>query len=157
MVATVCPKDKLYDEIVSAHTSHFSPKPLFVAERDQQTGESVALYKTELRRLSLQCRFNVILTKHFATGWFVDYGMRAISEFVGEAHLTLAKAMDIAQGGESAECKAKSFKNPEVVVQNVVSYTKGAETRTPCYRCDRPNHVPPTAGCERLNAINVAS
>ena len=61
--------------------------------------------------------------------------------------------MDIAQGREAAEHIAKSFKKPEVVIQKVISSTKGAETRAPCYGCGRPNK---TAGSERLDAITVA-
>ena len=80
-----------------------------------------------------------ILTKHFAT----VYGLRNEStqrSLLGEADLILANVMDIAQGREAAKPNAKSFKNPEVIVQNVVSCTKGAETRTQCYWCGRPKH-----------------
>ena len=67
--------------------------------------------------------------------------MRALRQsLLGEADLSLAKAMDTAKGREAAERNAKSFKNQEVVVQKVVSSTKGAETWISCYRCGRPNH-----------------
>ena len=97
--------------------SHFSPNPLFIAERfhfyrhDQQTGESVTVYMLSFAVLALQ-------------GWLIC-GLRNESTqriLLGEADLTLAKTMDIAQGREADECNAKSLKNQGVVVLKVVSY-----------------------------------
>ena len=34
----------------------------------------------------------------------------------------------------------RRFKDLEVVVEKVISSTNGAEIRTPCYHCGRPNH-----------------
>ena len=57
-----------------------------------------------------------------------------------EVDFTLTNAKDIAEGREAAERNGKSSKNQDMVVQKVTSSTKGAETRIPCYHCDRPNH-----------------
>ena len=59
----------------------------------------------------------------------VDQNANTQRSLLGEADLTLVKAMDISQGGEAAERNTKSFKNPEVIVQKVVFSTNGAETR----------------------------
>ena len=83
----------------------------------------------------------------------MDYTQRSL---LGEADITLAKALDIAQGREAAERNAKSFKNPEVVVQKVVSSTKGAETHHAIVVANQIT-IPKTAGSERLNAVTVAS
>ena len=39
------------------------------------------------------------------------------------------KAMDLAQGREAAQCNAKSFKNPEVVVQKIGPLLKELKQR----------------------------
>ena len=75
---------------------------------------------------------------------------------LGKADLNLSKTMDIAQRREAAECNAL-IKNPEMVIQKVVSFTKGAETRTLCYCCGRPDHNAKDSGFACLNAITSAS
>ena len=61
------PKDKTYAELREALLSHFSPKPLIIAERlrsykgCQKEGESVADYVITLKRLSATCDFGEFL------------------------------------------------------------------------------------------------
>ena len=70
----------------------------------------------ELLRLSLLCRFNPyldqILCDRLVCGLRNDTTQRSL---LGEADLTLAKAIDLAQEREGAECNEKLFKNLEVV------------------------------------------
>ena len=95
--------------------SHFSPNPIFIAERfhfyrhDQQIGESVTVYMLSFAVLALRGR--------------LICGLRNKSNqqsLLGEADLTLAKTMDIAQGRESDECNAKSLKNQGLVLLKAV-------------------------------------
>ncbi|CAB4015953.1 Hypothetical predicted protein [Paramuricea clavata] len=57
------PADKNFDEIVSTLQKHLSPKPLEIAERfrfykrNQQEGESILSYITELKKLTTHCNF----------------------------------------------------------------------------------------------------
>ena len=61
LLAPVSPKDKSYDG--NSVFSHFSPKPLSIAEcfhfYRRTREEPVAMYKAELHRLSLRCRLGV--------------------------------------------------------------------------------------------------
>ena len=99
------PEDKPYNEIVPALISVFPPKSLLIAEcfhfykRVQRTGESVAMYMAELRRLSLHCRFDAYhdqaLRDRLVCGLRNESTQRSL---LVEAYLSLAKVMDIAQG-----------------------------------------------------------
>ena len=61
------PKDKNLNELKDALKQHFSPAPLEIAERyrfhkrDQASGETVATYLAELRRLARYCNFGASL------------------------------------------------------------------------------------------------
>ena len=71
------------------------------------TGESVGEYMAELLRLSLLCRFNVYLEQALRDR--LAFGLRnenTLRSLLGEADLTLAKAMDIAQGRVAAKRNA---------------------------------------------------
>jgi len=62
-------KDKDFDELVSTLKGHFEPKPVISADRfnfdrcQQAKGESVAEYISELRKLTLHCKFGSYLNK----------------------------------------------------------------------------------------------
>ena len=67
LLAPASPKDKSFKEIVDTLKAHFEPKPLVIAERfhfhrqNQNSGESVAMYVAELRRLATHCAFEAYL------------------------------------------------------------------------------------------------
>ena len=69
LLAPASPKDKSFKEIVDTLKAHFEPKPLVIAERfhfhrwnqNQNSGESVAMYVAELRRLATHCVFEAYL------------------------------------------------------------------------------------------------
>jgi len=62
-------KDKGFDELVSTLKGHFELKLLIIAERfnfhrcQQAKGESVAEYISELRKLTLHCKFGSYLNE----------------------------------------------------------------------------------------------
>ena len=61
------PATKSYAELIAALKGHLSPKPLVIAERyrfhkrDQRSGETIAQYTAELRRLARYCEFGAHL------------------------------------------------------------------------------------------------
>ena len=63
LLAPARPQDKTYDELVAALRAHYAPKPMVIAERfhfhrrNQHSGESIAEYVAELRKLALHCEF----------------------------------------------------------------------------------------------------
>ena len=67
LLAPDLPQTKTYGELVEKLKTHYSPKPMVIAEcfhfhrRAQKLGESVADYLAELRRLSLPCEFGTYL------------------------------------------------------------------------------------------------
>ena len=67
LVAPNNPMDKTFDEIIAKLTEHYDPKPLIIVERyhfhkrNQASGESIAEYVAELRRLAAKCNFGTHL------------------------------------------------------------------------------------------------
>ena len=67
LVAPASPKQKTYTELKDALSAHFSPKPLFIAERyrfhkrEQLPRESIATYVAELSRFARHCNFGTNL------------------------------------------------------------------------------------------------
>ena len=57
-----------------------------------------------------------------------------------EVDLKLKKAVEIAQGMETAERNTKSLKPRLPVVQTVTA--SGGDSKVPCFRCGRPYHSP---------------
>ena len=137
------PQNRSYDNIMDALKKHYEPKPLVMAElfhfqrRNQATGESIADYVAELRRLSAHCKFGDYLDQALCDRLVCSLCAESIQKrLLTEADLTLKKALELAQGMEAADRNAKSLKTPETSVQ------KGAGSSTPCYRCGRSNHNP---------------
>ena len=67
LLAPEKPSTKTFTELKAALQCHFDPKPLIIAERFychrrcQQSGESIAEYIAELRRLATNCEFREYL------------------------------------------------------------------------------------------------
>ena len=67
LLAPANPIEQSLEDIVAVLTAHFEPKPLIVVERyyfhkrEQASGESVADYVAELRRLASKCKFENVL------------------------------------------------------------------------------------------------
>lgn len=61
------PKDKSFVEVKELLISHYSPKPILVAERakfhcrNQHESKTVAQFVVELKRLTLKCEFGTFL------------------------------------------------------------------------------------------------
>ena len=67
LLAPELPKDKSFDELKELLVSHYSPKPILIAERykfhrrNQHESETVAQFVVELKRLALKCEFGTFL------------------------------------------------------------------------------------------------
>ena len=67
LVALEDQKEKSYTDMAKLVEEHFKPKPSVIAERfkfnsrDQQQGETISVFLTELRRLSENCKFGATL------------------------------------------------------------------------------------------------
>ena len=67
LLAPESPKDKSFVEVKELLISHYSPKPILVAERvkfhcrHQHESKTVAQFVVELKRLALKCEFGTFL------------------------------------------------------------------------------------------------
>ena len=159
LVAPDNPKDKTYDELVEKLRSHFEPKPLVIAERFnfyrrvQATGETVADFVAALRQLSAKCEFGTFLDQAIRDKFVCGLRSEAIQrKLLTEDGLTTARAVEIAQGMESATTKVREIKESASAQVNKVSNhrvrrntSEGGATpaKTPnrtqqaCYHCGR--------------------
>ncbi|KAK0146585.1 Triadin [Merluccius polli] len=103
------PGAKSYEAIVATLATHFSPKPLVIAERlrfhkrNQEEGESVAVFVAALRRLAEHCEFGAVLNDTIRDR--LVCGMRceaAQKRLLTESALTLDHAMEISVSMELA-------------------------------------------------------
>ncbi len=136
------PSDKTFDQLVSTLKRHFEPKPLIIAERfyfhkrSQNIGESVSEYVAELRRLTTHCQYGTHLTEALRD-WLVS-GIRDAhtqKKLLTVEPLTLAQAIDIAQGEEAVERNSRALKGTEPTVNMVTK-----SVAKPCYRCGNTSH-----------------
>eukprot|EP00731_Ephydatia_muelleri_P014893 Em0008g613a len=119
LLAPTKPKDKSFAELVEVLSRHFEPKPIIIAERfrfhrrDQKSGESIAVFLSELRRLAAHCSFGAFLEEalrdRLVCGVTNDTIQRRL---LTEADLTLNRAFEIAQGMEAAMGFCEGIKNP---------------------------------------------
>ena len=58
------PRDESLDDLIKTMEDHFEPVPIIIAERfqfykrDQKSGETIADFVAELRRLATNCKFS---------------------------------------------------------------------------------------------------
>ncbi|XP_037528183.1 uncharacterized protein LOC119405417 [Rhipicephalus sanguineus] len=170
LVAPKSPGEVPYEEIVQTLAAHYDPRPSELycrckfQRRDQQPGESIAVYVAALRKLAADCNFGVgalpaaeatATTAAATTALPLDimlrdrFGCSIRNELVqqrlfAERDLTFQKAFDLAERAESAALQQKSIKlETEKLEVHKTSHKKGGakgEQHTPrkahCYRCD---------------------
>ena len=110
LLRSLTAQDKSYEDLVSALTTHFQPKPIVIAERfhfyrrNQAVGESLAQYIAELRRLATHCAFGEQLNDALRDRLVCGLRSESIQKrLLTEDNLTFAKAYDLAQGMEAAD------------------------------------------------------
>jgi len=150
LLAPTKPQDKSFDELATTLTTHFEPKPIVITERfhfhrrNQASGESVAEYVAELRRLATHCQFGEYLNEALRDRLVCGIRNTGIQKrLLSEAELSLKKAIELSQAFEAAEKNAKDMQAPQtegaIQQMNKTDFTK---PKKPCYRCGRGVHKP---------------
>ena len=150
LLAPVLPREKSFVELLRVLKKHFDPQPLVIGERfhfyqrSQKTGESIADFVADLRRLSIKCEFGEFLYQALRDRFVCGVKSESLQKkLLTEADLTIKRAQEIGQSIESAERSARDLKvdttprmmEPESV--NLATSTRTPVSREPCYRCGR--------------------
>ena len=126
LLAPELPKDKSFDELKGLLVSHYSPKPILIAERykfhrrNQHESETVAQFVVELKRLALKCEFGTFLEDALRDRLFC--GLKSVQiqkKLLAERDLTLKKAFETAQSMELAN--KEDFRDTSVPVDDTVN------------------------------------
>ena len=98
----------------------------------------MAEYDAALRKLAVMCEFKA----------YLEEGLPLRSEAIqcwlfSEPKLTLAKAMELAQGMEATDHSSRRLKGQELHFKKVI-VIPGKPYNSPqlCYRCEKSNHFP---------------
>ena len=156
LAAPTKPGELTYEDVVDKLEAHFKPKPIIIAEcfrfykRNQESGEKVANYLAELRRLAATCEFKTFLNEALRDKFVCGLNSEAVQRrLLVEAGLTLDKAFEMAQGMEAAAVDVKQFHtktaNTETDGTNVRKINTNSQrkpSQTVCYRCLGTGHSP---------------
>ena len=143
------PDSKSFGQLAQTLRTHYEPKPLVIAERsyfhsrNQKATASIAEYVAELRRLATHCEFgdylDDALRDRLVCG-LLHSGMQR--RLLSEANLSLAKAMEIAQGMEAADHNAKKLKDGDTDGVHRMGPPRSQHKRAEkCYRCGSADHA----------------
>ncbi|XP_033103638.1 uncharacterized protein LOC117106373 [Anneissia japonica] len=109
LCAPATPGSLTYDTLKKKLASHFTPKPLLIAERfrfhkrDQHHGEPIQTYLAELRRLAMTCDFGNTLEDTLRDRLVCGLNNSHIQKrLLAEDKLTLQKAVELAVAMDAA-------------------------------------------------------
>ena len=162
LLAPDAPTDKSFNQLKAALQGHLSPQPLVIGERyrfyqrDQRSGESIATYVAELRRLSRTCSFGAHLPEalrdRFVCGLRSAATRRkllAAKDLTFEAAVTAAKADELAvRDAEEVHVAAATdmHRSSSAGLHQLRSKPKASAKPRPssqsCYRCGNTGHSP---------------
>lgn len=110
------PGDKSYGELVSTLTKHYSPTPSETVQRFKfntrvrKPGESVSTYLAELRSIAEYCNYGMSLEAMLRDRLVCGINNEWIQQrLLAEAKLTYTKALELAQGLETAAQNMKEL------------------------------------------------
>ena len=122
LLAPASPVEKSFDTLVEALKKHFEPSPVNVIahrltfhRRNQASGESVADYLAELRRLATRCEFGGFLEQALRDR--LVFGLRGEAtqkRLLTEKDITLTRVVEVAQSIEAAP----GFRGPQAVAMH---------------------------------------
>ena len=112
-VTPVLPREKSFVELLRVLKKHFDPQPLVIGERfhfyqrSQKTGESIADFVADLRRLSIKCEFGEFLDQALRDRFVCGVKSESLQKkLLTEADLTIirqASARDWPKHGVSGK------------------------------------------------------
>ena len=154
------PGDKSYDELVDALKKHFNPTPLETVHhskfhsRVRKPGESIAVFVADLCAPAEFCNFGASLDDMLRDRIVCGVNNTKIQQaFLSEKILTLKKALEVAQGLETAVKNAKVLSHGEAAATSTGSETvnqlagNGKDMSSPrqkfsgtCFCCGKVGH-----------------
>ena len=127
LAAPTNPKTLTLPAIAQLLKDHFVPKRLIIAERftfhrrNQRPGETMTEYDAALRKLAVTCEFEACLEEAIHDRLVRGLRGEAIQRrLLSEPKLTLAKAMELAQGIQAADHSSRRLKGQE---QHIIKVT----------------------------------
>lgn len=147
------PAEKTMDELTKLLKDHYNPTPLVIAERynfhtrAQKATESVAEYVAILRKLATNCEFEGFLTQalrdRFVCGLY-NASIQTKLLTCTKTKLTLDRAVEIAQGLESAEKSSKKLQGDGHSSVDRIAHPADYRScsKKLCYRCGEDSHTP---------------
>ncbi|KAL2077680.1 hypothetical protein ACEWY4_027184 [Coilia grayii] len=138
------PGSKTYRHLVDTLNSHFSPKPIVIAERfrfhkrNQEEGESVAQYVAVLKKLSEHCDFGAHLQDALRDRLVCGLNNENIQrKLLTEETLTFQRAVDTALSMEAVARESQHLKSS--LKGHALSLSPQQEGDK-CFRCGKANH-----------------
>ena len=144
--------DKSYEQLATTLKNHYNPTPSETVQRSKfnsrfrRPGESVATFVSELRSLAEFCNFGAslddLLRDRIVCG--INHG-KIQQRLLAEKTLTLARAIELAQGMETAEKNAKEL--PQNDIPSAEKVNRGAQGKNgkrkfegTCFCCGKSGH-----------------
>ena len=156
LLAPELSKDKSFNELKELLVSHYSPKPILIAERfkfhrrNHHESETFAQFVVELKRLAFKCEFGTFLEEALRDR--LVCGLKSVliqKKLLAERDLTFKKAFETAQSMELAN--KEDFRDTSVPVDDSVNkvgrYASSGHSTgdaVSCFRCGG-KHSP--SGC----------
>jgi len=151
LTAPTKPADLSFENIVKIMQEHLAPKPLLIAERfrfhkrNQNDGESIAVYVAELKKLSEHCQFGDGLNDALRDRLVCGISQESIQKrLLSEADLTFKRAVEISVAMETAARDAVELRSGVKLSVNKVTMAgkpkRALQKVEMCYRCDRGGH-----------------
>ena len=158
LVSPEKPGDKSFKDLVKKLTDHFNPTPSEIVQcfkfhgRFRQTGESIAAYVAELRALAEFCNFGATLEDMLREQ--LVWGIKNDSmqqRLLQESTLKYKKALELAQGLETAAQNVLTLKNPKQEAESPTPSPQSQDVHKvnptgkaiTCHRSGKPGHIAP--------------
>ena len=156
LVAPGKPTDKSLSDLFALVLNHHSPPPSVTVQRftfntkTRKSGETVADYVANLRRLSEHCQFgtslNDMLRDRLVCGINNDHYQRRL---LAESKLNMESADKNVQELRSSDSEQQAEADVKQVLPSFRRFQNDANVRAPCYRCGEDGHHP--AACRFKN------
>ena len=140
------PVEQPLKKLMDVLREYYEPKKVVMAarflfhQRQQQPGESVAIYLAELRKLAVPCEFGETLDEALRDRLVCGLRDEAYQKrLLSEPELTLDKALQIAQSMETADVNARALRGSESGIHQM---SKGGSRSAPPYRSQKGHQAP---------------